>query len=356
MIPHAIPSLNGCEAWHVVSALNANEPASGAFIPKFEDSIRALTGATHAIAVSSGTAALHLALVLAGIQRGDKVVVPATTFVATANAVRAAGAEPVILAVEPETWGLDPNKLDDYLKTHTVAGILPVHLYGHPCHLDAISGMAARYGAVVVEDAAECLGATYKGLPVGHPGTACNRPMLACLSFNGNKLVTTGGGGMVLTDDDRLAEQARHLIGQAKLGDDLYGDGFNYRMPNLNAAVGYGQMQTIQDRLASKRATHGHYARHLPMFTELPWARSSYWLPAVKAGDAEGARAKLAEAGIEARRVWRPLTDHPHLKNCETFHVEFAETLYREWLTLPSTCGISEEERMRVVEAVLPCR
>lgn len=354
VIPHAIPSLSGCEAWHVVQALNANEPSSGSFVRRFESSVAEATGASFAVAVSSGSAALHLALLLAGVKAGDKVVVPACTFVATANAVIHSGAEPVIIDVEPETWGLDPNKLEDYLRSHTVAAVLPVHLYGHPCQLDAIQGVAARYGAAVVEDAAESLGARYKGLPVGSDLTACQRPLLACLSFNGNKIVTTGGGGMVLTDTLTLADKCRRLATQSREDADalIYGFGFNYRMPNLNAALGLGQMETFSRRLEAKRATHAHYAEHLPMFREQPYCQSAYWLPAVHVGNAEGARAKLAEAGIESRRVWRPLNMQPHLKDCEAFHVEVAERLYEEWLTLPSSVGITEEERCRVIDAL----
>ena len=356
MIPHAVPHITALPEWnggtleamYVTEALANNEPTSGSFIPRFEDAVRSVTGAEHAVALSSGSAALHIALLVAGIQPGDKVIVPATTFVATANAVLQCGAEPVILDVEPDTWGLDVNRLADYLANHPVQGVLPVHLYGHPCRLDAIRGLAQRYGAVVIEDAAEALGATYKGCPIGRDG-------LAVLSFNGNKLVTTGGGGMLLTDDPAHAERARTLSNQEKLDGDalIYGAGFNYRMPNVNAAIGLAQMETLADRLASKRATAEYYQAHLPnVFTEQPWAKSSYWLPAILVDDAEETRERLARAGIEARRVWRPLSQQPHLKDCETVGGEIAADLYARGLTLPCSVGITDDDRARVVAAL----
>ena len=348
MIPLAIPSMNGCETWHVLSALNAVELAAGPFVQRFEQVVADFTGARYAVAMSSGTAALHIALLTAGVGANDKVIVPATTFIATANAVRYCGAEPVILDVEPDTWGLAPNILAEYLKDHRVAAILPVHLYGTPCLRDSILGLAGRYGVPVVEDSAEALGARYKGLRLGSEGTHA-------LSFNGNKLITTGGGGMLLTDNARVDEMARYLIGQAKLDDAslTYGSGFNYRMPNLNAALGYGQMESIDQRLEAKRAAHVFYEGALPGVFEPPmWCRSSCWLSAVHVRDAESAVVRLRDVGIDCRMVWRPLNQQPGLKDCAPYETPCAAALYREWLMLPSSVGITPEEQMRVIEAL----
>ena len=187
---------------------------------------------------------------------------------------------------------------------------------------------------------------------IGRDGTAI-------LSFNGNKLITTGCGGMVLTDADAIAASVRHLINQAKQpGDDLlYGPGgFNYRLSNIAAAIGLAQMETIDARLASKRETAEHYQRELPnVFREQPWARSSYWLSAILVDDAEATRLRLAERGIEARRVWRPLHRQPGLRGCAPFPCPVADDLYARGLTLPSSVGITPEEPERVIEAVRAC-
>ena len=342
MIPLAIPHLTGREQQYVAEALAANEVAAGGFVERFERAVCDSTGARYAIATSSGTAALHIALLLAGVGPGDRVIVPATTFIATVNAVRYCGARPLIVDVDPETWTIDIDATEDALKVGAKA-MIPVHLYGHPCHMDELRALGVKYHAAVVEDAAEALGALYKGRPIGRDG-------LATLSFNGNKLITTGGGGMLLTDDRKQADKARYLIGQAREDATLliYGPGFNYRMPNVNAAIGCAQMETIEDRLKSKRETAEHYQSALPMFREQPWARSSYWLSAVKVDDAEATRQRLAALGIETRRVWRPLTRQPGLSGS----APVADGLYAHWLTLPSSVGITAGERERVIEAL----
>ena len=255
MIPLAVPFLNGREQWYVAEALMANELAAGAFVERFERAVCDYTGARYAIAMSSGTAALHIALLLAGVEPGDMVIVPATTFIATVNAVRYCRATPVIVDVEPEAWTIDLGQTEDALRAGARA-ILPVHLYGHPCHMDELRALGVKYHAAVVEDAAEALGAVYRGALIGRDGSAV-------LSFNGNKLITTGGGGMLLTNNVPDAETARWLIGQARSGD-RHGAGYNYRMPNVNAAIGLAQMETIEDRLASKRETAEHYQSALP--------------------------------------------------------------------------------------------
>lgn len=347
MIPHAIPSVDDREGRYIADAMRTGDLADGIFISLFENSIRAFTGAQYAVAMSSGTAALHIALVLAGVGPGDRVIVPATTFIATANAVRYCGATPVIVDVDPATWTLDVDRTAEALRA-SVKAVVPVHLYGHPCRLDALRALAYRYGVSIIEDAAEALGALYKGCPVGLDG-------LAILSFNGNKLITTGGGGMLLTDDEEQARRARYLIGQARedAGSLTYGYGFNYRMPNLNAAVGVAQMETIADRVKAKRATAEDYQSALAgVFKEQPWARSSYWLSAILVDDAEATRQRLAAQGITCRRVWRPLHMQPGSKGCERYGGEVAERLYARGLTLPSSVGITPEERERVICAL----
>ena len=347
MIPLAVPFLNGREQWYVAEALMANELAAGASVERFERAVCDYTGARHAVAMSSGTAALHVALLLAGVAPGDRVIVPATTFIATVNAVRYCGARPVIVDVDPETWTIDLGQTEDALKAGART-ILPVHLYGHPCRLDELRALGVKYHAAVVEDAAEALGALYRGALIGRAGSAA-------LSFNGNKLITTGGGGMLLTDSDRPAQMARHFINQGRLDADalIYSRGYNYRMPNINAAIGLAQMETVEDRLRSKRETAEHYQSALPTaFREQPWARSSYWLPAVMVDDAEATQTRLKGLGIETRRVWRPLHQQPGLSECAGGPMDVACSLYKHGLLLPSSAGITAEERERVIEAL----
>ena len=239
----------------------------GAYVDRFEQMLAELTGAAHAVAVVNGTAALHVCLRLAGVEAGDEVLIPSLTFIATANAVSYCGAVPHLVDSSPVTLGLDAAALADRLGAiavmkdgHAVnretgrrlAAVVPMHTFGHPVDLDAIAEVAAAYGIPVVEDAAELLGSTYKGAPVG------GRSHLAALSFNGNKIVTTGGGGAILTDDEDVRRHAKHLTTTAKtphrwafVHDEI---GYNYRLPNLNAALGCAQLEQLPGFLAKKRA------------------------------------------------------------------------------------------------------
>ena len=353
-IPLCEPYIVGREAEYVAEALAAGEVGAGPFVTRFEDSVRAYTGARYAVATSSGTAALHVALLLAGVRPGDDVIVPATTFIATARAVQMCGATPVIVDVEPWGWGLGAQKLLGFLEKSRPRAIISVHLYGHPVSAD-VGDIAYDRDIGVVEDAAESLGAVAHGERVGSRG-------LACLSFNANKLITTGGGGMILTDDIGKEAMARYLIGHARCPADysIYeAVGWNYRMPNVNAAIGLAQMETIEQRLASKRETHDHYAAELPgVFHEQLWARSSYWLTTMLLPDAltkQRVMAALAERGIESRSVWRPLHRQPGLGGCPTYLTGVADDLYARGLCLPSGCGISAKEREQVIASVKGC-
>lgn len=353
MIPLAAPYIAGREAEYVAQALAAGEVGAGSFVTRFEDAVRDFTGARYAVAMSSGTAALHIALLLAGVRPGDEVIVPATTFIATARAVQFCGATPVVVDVDRETWGLDFGQALEMARSgrERPASLLAVHIYGHPSWF--VGGF--DYGCPSIFDGSESLGATTEGYGnVGQGG-------FVALSFNANKLITTGGGGMLLTDDKAHASRARYLINQAKWSNDptLYGSGFNYRMPNVNAAIGCAQMEDIAFRLASKRETHDHYAAELPgVFHEAQWARSSYWLSCmlVPSGVDKAAMMRaLSAKGIETRSVWRPLHLQPGLEGCAAGRIEVAIDLYQRGVCLPSSVGITHEERVRVIEAVREC-
>jgi perosamine synthetase len=376
VIPNAVPRLGGNEWQYLKECLDTNWVSSvGPFVDRFEREVAGWVGVPHAVATVNGTAALHVALHSVGVERDDEVLVPALTFIATANAVAYCGAHPVLMDVEARSWGIDVEKVHRFLGSEcvqkdgrvvnrstgrTVRAILPVHLYGHPCDLDPLLEVARRYSLVVVEDVAEALGATYRGRRLGADGLA------GCLSFNGNKIITTGGGGMVLTRDDALERKIRASTTQARaseiefIHDDI---GFNYRLSNLQAALGVAQLEQLDGFLESKRGTAAFYQQSLAgldgvtVFREASWARSSYWMPSIlldeqRCPDVSALIQVLNDDGIQVRPLFRPLHLQPALREAQVYHVELAERLYRRGMLLPCSVGITAEERETVVRAL----
>ena len=376
-IPNAVPHLAGNEWKYVKECLDTNWVSSaGPFVDRFERELAQHVGVPHAVATVNGTAAIHVALLAAGVAPGDEVLVPAFTFVATANAVAYCGAHPVFLDSEEASWGLDPARLAEFLERdcrveanrvvnrgtgRTVRALLPVHLYGHPCDLDPLLALARRYPMAVVEDAAEALGARYRGRVVGADGLA------GCLSFNGNKIITTGAGGMVLTRDEATAARVRRLTTQARgdaiefVHDEI---GFNYRLSNLHAALGVAQLEQLDGFVEDKRATAAFYQQALGRidgvhpFVEASWARSTYWMPSVRLDegrcpDVPALIRELNAAGIQARPLWRPLHLQPAFRTAPAGPLPVAERLYARGLSLPCSVGITPEERQDVVDAVV---
>lgn len=374
LIPNCVPHTTGREIEYVTEALRRNELAAGEFIKRFEAAICEFTGARHAVALSSGTAAVHLALLAAGVRPDDLVLTAAMTFAATANAVRYCGADPVFFDSEPETWGLSLGQVAAFLETcqrtpaglvepstgRRVSAILPVHLYGHPVDLDQFYDLAAQFGVALVEDAAEALGAMYKGRPIGSQSRYC------ALSFNGNKIITGGAGGMFLTDDPAAARLVRHLANQAKAGDLQFEHdtvGFNYRMPNINAAVLCAQAEMLGEFVKRKREIVATYCELLAdlaevwMFTEASWASSSYWMAVVSLtrDSSEGAHAllrALAARNVQARPVWMPLSRQKAYAGALEAATPLADRLYQSSLCLPCSVGISDGELMHVAAVI----
>lgn len=292
------PLFVGREREYVLDAIDSTFVSSvGEYVNRFERDLARICGVGHAIATANGTAALHVALLLAGVKAGDEVLIPALTFVATANAVAYCGAVPHLCDVTERTLGLDPLKLDAHLARiaersgegcrnretgRRIAAVMPMHTFGHPVELDELLDVCRRWGIALVEDAAEALGSTYKGSHVGGVGR------VAGLSFNGNKIVTTGGGGAILTNDPGLAKLAKHLTTTAKIPHRWAFDhdmlGYNYRLPNLNAALGCAQLEQLPDFLAAKRTLAERYigafrgVRGATIFQDADFARSNYWL------------------------------------------------------------------------------
>lgn len=353
------PVFTGKEREYVLETIESTVVSSvGAFVGEFEQALRSTTGAAGVVACVNGTAALHMALVLAGVRRDDLVLTQALSFVATANAVRHAQAEPVFLDIDADTLGLSPGSLAAFLEKECavdggecrhkesgrrVAACVPMHTFGLPCRIDAICDICSQWGIPVVEDAAEALGSTYKGRHCGTFG------LLASLSFNGNKIVTTGGGGAVLTDQPELAARARHITTTAKRPHrwEFYHDeaAWNYRMPNINAALGCAQMEQLPMFLACKRDLAASYQR---LFAGTPWTcvkeppggHSNYWLCAVLFRDRKERDAFLAEsndAGIMTRPAWTPLATLPAFQDCLSDGLEKTMFVAERLVNLPSS-------------------
>jgi perosamine synthetase len=377
VIPLSEPALRGNEWRYVKECLDTNWVSSvGPFVSRFEEMIRERIGVASAVAVVNGTAALHLALRVAGIERDDEVVLPSLTFIAPANAVRYLGAWPVFVDVDHKTGQIDPQRLAEFLANdctradgqlrnkHTgrrVRGVLPVDILGHPADLDLIVEIAHRHDLVVVEDATESLGARYKDSPVG------NRADVACLSFNGNKIITTGGGGMLLTNRAEWAERARHLSTQAKSDPVEYAHddvGYNYRLTNVLAAIGVAQLEQLDERVAARRRVADGYSTALAaqpgvaVPTEAPWAFSTYWLYTVRIDaeaygvDSRALLRRLGAVGIQARPLWEPLHRSAVHRESYAAPAPVAEAWYREAVSLPSSASLTAEQQRRVIDSI----
>ncbi|HEX5587927.1 MAG TPA: aminotransferase class I/II-fold pyridoxal phosphate-dependent enzyme [Acidimicrobiia bacterium] len=342
----------------------------GPHVDAFEQELAAFVGAPQAAALSSGTAALHLALHMLGVGPGDDVVVPTLTFVATANVVRYVGAQPVFVDADAATWNLDPQRLQELLAARAAAGRLPkavitVDLYGQCAEYDAIVAASAEHGVPIIEDAAEALGATYRGAAAGSFGT------IGVFSFNGNKVITTSGGGMLVSSDPTYVERARHLSTQARDPAPHYEHselGFNYRMSNLLAALGRGQLRTLPGKITRRRATNARYRAAfadvdgIGFMPNAPEGEPINWLTVITIDEAAfGAspaqvREHLESHNIEARPAWKPMHLQPLYADAETHGGEVAERIFRTGLCLPSGSSMTDADIDRVVAEVLGAR
>ena len=360
-IPVAAPALVGREKEYVLDCLESTWiSSSGEYISRFENGFAEFCGVRHALSCTNGTVSLHLALLALGVGPGDEVIVPTLTYVATGNTVLYCGATPVFMDAEPDTWNLDSGRLQEAITPRTKA-IVVVHLYGHPTDMDPVLALARKHGIAVVEDAAEAHGALYRDRRVGTIGD------IATFSFYGNKIITTGEGGMVVTDDDELAARVRLLKGQGQDPERRYWFpvvGFNYRMTNIAAAIGLAQLERIDWHLERRREVAGWYrellkdCEQLTLSPELRWARSSFWMNcALLAEDARVGRdevmALLAKAGVETRPFFYPLHTLPPFRrfaDAETYPV--ADSLARRGLNLPSGALLSRDDVEYVAEAI----
>ncbi len=367
MIPVAEPFLGEEELANAMEAIKSGWISSqGKFILEFERKFAEYCGVRHGVATSNGTVALHLALKALGIREGDEVLVPALTFIATANTVAYCNARPILVDSDPKCWCIDPARIEERITARTRA-IIPVHLYGHPSDMDAIADIARRHNLYVIEDAAEAHGALYRDRRVGSFGR------VNCFSFFGNKIISTGEGGMCLTDDEDLAQRMRILRDHGMNPNRRYWYdvvGFNYRMTNLQAAVGAAQVDRLDWLVSRRRQLAGWYhdafrgLAEKGLITrppEMPWAKSAYWMYSILLEDAFGTArddliVALKDKGIETRPLFYPLHLMPPYQGGDNRSFPVAEELSRKGLNLPSGPRVDEAEVARIANAVASLR
>lgn len=364
------PHMSGLEQEYIREAFTGNWVAPlGPNVDAFEREFADAVGASYAAAVSSGTAALHLALILAGVGTGDEVLVSTLTFAASANPIVYLGATPVFIDSERTSWNMDPILLEHELKQRAKIGRLPkavivVHLYGQSSDLDRIMETCNRYEVPVIEDAAEALGATYKGRSPGTFGK------IGIYSFNGNKIITTSGGGMLVSDDEALVKKARKLATQARDPAPHYQHseiGYNYRLSNVLAGIGRGQLKVLDNRVEARRRNYTLYTRALGDLSglefqpEAPWGSHNRWLTCVTidprefGADRETVRLALEAENIESRPVWKPMHLQPVFASYPVVRGCVSEDLFNRGLCLPSGSSLTEEELRRVAQVIRQC-
>lgn len=361
-VPLSVPRFVGNEKKYLEECIDSTFVSSvGAFVDRFEEEMARYTGAARAVVCVNGTESLHMALMLSGVERGDEVLTQPLTFIATCNAISYIGAYPVFLDVDKETLGLSAHALEAWLKANAaqengvcvnkntrrrIKACVPMHTFGHPVKIEKIAALCKEWGIELVEDAAESVGSLYHGKHTGTFGR------VGALSFNGNKTITTGGGGMLLFNDPELGARAKHLTTQAKVPHrwEFRHDaiGYNYRMPNINAALGCAQLEHLEEFVASKRELAAEYARFfvgtdITFFTEPEGCRSNYWLNAVLLPSREERDAFLTytnDHGVMTRPVWELMTSLPMFEHCQTDGTPNAKWLADRIVNIPSSARV----------------
>lgn len=379
IIPLCVPEIRGNEWKYIKECLDTNWVSSvGGYVDRFEKTVARYVGSQYGAATVNGSAALHIALLVSGVQREDEVLLPTLTFIAPANTIRYIGAWPVFIDVESDYWQLDVNLVEKFLREECdwkndelrnkssgrrVKAVLPVHILGHPVEMDSLRSLCEEYQLVLIEDATESLGAKFQGMEVGHLGD------IACFSFNGNKIITTGGGGMLTSDNEEWMTRAKYLITQAK--DDpleyVHNEiGFNYRLTNIQAAMGCAQMELIDDYIQAKRRIAEKYSiglRNIPgilPMREAEWAFSTYWMYTILINEIQfGVDSRellriLIENGIQVRPLWQPIHLSKAYAECQSYSCKggIAEEINQKALSLPCSVGLSDEELNTVIDLI----
>lgn len=372
MIPLCVPNLAGNEKKYLDECVDSTFVSSvGPFVERFEQAIATCAGVPYAAATSAGTTALHIALVACGVQRDDLVIVPSYTFIATANAVAHCGAQPFLVDIGRDDWTMDVSLLEEEMRKNAVirngevfyrltgqriAAIMPVYTLGNVAKMDRLGELARRYDLPLIADAAAAIGATYFGRPIGELATA------TAFSFNGNKTITSGGGGAVVSADRKLSERIKHLLSTARVGIEYTHDmvGYNYRMTNIEAAVGLAQMEQLNEFITRKREIRAFYnaefaeERGCELFPDQD-GESVCWFSGIVLENkmtVRHLREALVAHGIESRTFWKPMHLQTPYSDCPRTRMDYCDSLWDRVLTLPCSTGITREELERVSMAV----
>lgn len=372
MIPLSVPNLSGNELKYITECIETNWVSSvGSYVDKFEKSLADYTGAKYAISTVNGSSALHISMLLAGVEQNDYVIIPNITFIASANTVSYLKASPLLIDVNKETWQMDLDVLENFLSTNTevknnfcvykpngriIRCIMPVHVLGNMCDMDRMMEIARKYHIKVVEDATESLGSYYQQK---HSGTF---GLFGCVSFNGNKIITTGGGGMILTNDEALAKKAKHITTQAKsdafeyIHDEI---GYNYRLVNILAAMGVAQMEQLPGFLEHKKTLHKNYLANLsnlPGFKPQAVTENvspNYWLQTFVFNDAKELMKHLTTKSIQVRPFWVPMNRLTMFKDAIYIsNNDVSGKVYSDCVSLPCSTNLSSDQQQEVIKAI----
>ena len=372
LIPLSVPNIAGNEWKYVKDCLDTGWISSvGSYVTQFEQMVADFAGAKYGVAAVNGTAALHIALLLSGVKQDDYVILPNLTFVASANSIKYLGADPLLIDADPDLWQMDLDLLEEFLENETdekdgsifyikdgrrIGAIMPVHILGNMCDMDRFLSIVKKYPLPIVEDATEALGTTYKGKSAG------TFSPLACFSFNGNKIISTGGGGVIVTDDEQLAKHAKHLTTTAKArSDEYYHDevGYNYRLVNVLAAIGVGQMELLPSFIKRKKECVAFYKKELAGVAdirfqqELPDVETNGWLFTIQTDKQQKLLDHLNANKILSRRFWMPMNKLPMYKDCVYIQQkDNANYIYNTCLSIPCSTNITDEELGIVVKEI----
>ena len=375
MIPLSIPKLGGNEWKYVKECIDTGWVSmAGAYVTQFENMVAEFAGCAHGVAAVNGTCGLHMAMHVLGVTRDDYVLVPNITFIASANAVAYTGADPLFVDVDPQTWQMDLDLLEDFLENQTDPGergpvyrkdgrtisvIMPVHVLGNMCDMERLVALCERHRLPVVEDASESLGSYFNGKHSGSFG------QISVFSFNGNKIITTGGGGVIVSNDEALAKRAKHLTTQAKVNPETYFHdeiGFNYRLVNVLAALGVAQMEQLPDFIQDKKRIDAYYREHLDgvgdiRFQEVtPGVDPNCWLTTIQTERQATVLEQLKDNKIVARPFWTPMNQLPMFEQLPYIQRDdHSRTIHRECLSIPSSVGLPESDLQEVVRVIRSC-
>ncbi len=374
MIPLSIPSIQGNEWKYIKECLDTGWVSSvGSYVNKFEEIVADYVGTKYAIATVNGTSALHLSLLVCGAQPDDEVIVPTLTFIAPVNVIKYCGAHPVFMDCVIDTLCLDVQKVVDFLSNECeqrkdgytynkntkrkIKAVIPVHVFGHPADMDALVEICRKSNVEIIEDATESIGSEYKGVKTGSFGS------IGCLSFNGNKIITTGGGGMIVTDNKAMAERAKHLTTQAKCDSFEYDHdeiGYNYRLTNVQAAMGVAQMEKLDEFIDIKRKNALLYKELLSELEEIaflwerPWSKSNFWFYTIKVNTEhkKSLMEYLLSRDIQVRPIWKPIHTLPMFSDFQIYKLDKAFEVYESCINIPCSVNLKEDEIAFICENI----